>query len=224
MLFVGGTPLYLKGLLRGIFEGPPADWPLRRQLADEAARNGDDWLHQRLAAVDPVAAARLHANDARRLIRAIEVYEKTGRPISQWQQQFEVGRPAAECRVFVLDWPKAELAARIDRRVRDMFAAGLVEEVRRLCLHRPLSQREREDCPLSRTARQAVGYREVIEHLEGRHSLAETIELVERHTRQLAKRQMTWFRSLSECRFVAISGQFDAAAMAEQIASLAPRS
>ena len=109
MLFVGGTPLYLKGLLRGIFEGPPADWPLRRQVADEAARHGGDWLHQRLAEVDPVAAARLHPNDARRLIRAIEVYEKTGQPISQLQRQFEVGRPAADCRVFVLDWPKAEL-------------------------------------------------------------------------------------------------------------------
>ena len=117
VLFVGGTPLYLKGLLRGIFEGPPADWPLRRRLADEAAPSGDNWLHQRLAEVDPAAAARLHPNDTRRLIRAIEVFEKTGRPISQWQRQFDVGRPAAECRVFVLDWPKAELDARIERRV-----------------------------------------------------------------------------------------------------------
>ena len=85
----------------------------------------------------------------------------------------------------------------------------------------PLSQRERGDHPLSRTARQAVGYREVIEHLEGRHGLAETIELVQLHTRQLAKRQTTWFRSLSECRFIAVSGQLDAAELAEQIASIA---
>ena len=225
-LFVGGTPLYLKGLLRGIFAGPPADWLLRRQLADEAAQRGGDWLHQRLAAVDAVAAARLHPNDTRRLIRAIEVYEKTGRPISQWQRQFEVGRPAVECRVFVLDWPKAELAARIERRVREMFAAGLIEEVRRLCSLGPFSQREREGISgnqLSRTTRQAVGYREVIEHLEGRRSLEETVELVERHTRQLAKRQMTWFRSLSECRFIAVSGELDAVELAEQIALLGER-
>jgi tRNA dimethylallyltransferase len=271
VLFVGGTPLYLKGLLRGIFEGPPADWPLRRQLADEAASRGDKWLHERLAAIDPAAAARLHPNDARRLIRAIEVFEKTGRPISLWQQQFEVGRPAADCRVFVLDWPRAELHARIADRVRQMFAAGLDDEVRRLCSPGPLSLRERtnslgplslrerarvraadeqgsdsphplplsqrergdrllasqrekgdlSDHPLSRTARQAVGYREVIDHLAGRRSLAETIELVERHTRQLAKRQMTWFRALTECRFVAVSGQLDAAAMAVQIATAA---
>jgi tRNA dimethylallyltransferase len=94
--------------------------------------------------------------------------------------------------------------------VEQMFSAGLVEEVRRL-LAGPH--------PLSRTARQAVGYREVIEHLEGRNTLAETIELVRRHTRQLAKRQCTWFRSLSECRFVAVSGQLNIAETVERIAS-----
>ena len=199
MLFVGGTPLYLKGLLRGIFQGPPADWELRQPLAEQARQTAPGWLHEQVAAIDPAAAARLHPNDTRRLIRALEVFEKTGRPISEWQQQFDVGRPAAECRVFVLDWPKAELHARIDRRVDAMFAAGLVDEVRRLLA---LPQ------PLSRTARQAVGYREVIEHLVGRRDLAETIELVEQHTRQLAKRQGTWFRSLSECRFVrAVAGR-----------------
>lgn len=209
VLFVGGTPLYLKGLLRGIFEGPPADWELRRRLADESQRHGGQWLHQRLAQVDPLAASRLHWNDARRLIRALEVFEKTGRPISELQRQFDVGKPASECRVFVLNWPKAELHARIERRVDAMFAGGLVEEVRRL-----LS----EPRPLSRTTRQAVGYREVIKHLEGRCNLVETIKLVCQHTRQLAKRQGTWFRGLSECRFVPVSDPFDAGAVAGQIA------
>jgi tRNA dimethylallyltransferase len=196
LLFVGGTPLYLKGLLRGIFQGPPADWELRHRLADEARRHDDPWLHQRLAEIDPVTAARLHPNDARRLIRALEVFEKTGRPISQWQGQFDVGRPAAECRVFVLDWPRAELCARIDRRVEAMFSAGLVDEVRKLLA---------ASNPLGKTARQAVGYREIIEHLEGRQNASETIELVKQHTRQLAKRQGTWFRSLGECRFLSVS-------------------
>ncbi|MEN6450631.1 MAG: tRNA (adenosine(37)-N6)-dimethylallyltransferase MiaA [Thermoguttaceae bacterium] len=230
VLFVGGTPLYLKGLLRGIFEGPAADWPLRRRLADEAGQHGPEWLHRRLAEIDPPTAARLHPNDTRRLIRAIEVFEKTGRPISQWQRQFDVDaseRPSP--RVFALDWPKAELHARIDRRVEEMFAAGLVEEVRgllALCTEgrpRPSPLPKGEGTirhALSRTARQAVGYREVIEHLEGRHSLPETIELVQRHTRQLSKRQMTWFRSLGECRFVSIAGRLSTSAVAEQIASL----
>ncbi len=208
VLFVGGTPLYLKGLLRGIFEGPPADWELRRALQARAERDGPGALHTRLAQVDPAAAERLHPNDQKRIIRALEVHAKTGRPISEMQRQFDVGRPAQQCRVFVLDWPREKICQRIDRRVEAMFAAGLVDEVRRL-LDGP--------CPLNRTARQAVGYREVIDYVEGRCDLPETIALVQQHTRQMAKRQMTWFRSLSECRFVKMQGHFDAVATAERI-------
>jgi len=231
VLFVGGTPLYLKGLLRGIFEGPPADEEFRRLLQEEAQRQGPGWLHQRLAQVDPVAAARLHANDAKRLIRAIEVLAKTGQPISELQRQFDLGRPAGECRVFVLDWPKEELHARIDRRVDAMFAAGLVDEVRGLLS--PLSRRGRGaggegdagmGAYLSKTARQAVGYREVIEHIEGACGLPDTIELIKVHTRQLAKRQNTWFRSLCECRFVSVSGEVDPAEVVERITQSTPPS
>jgi tRNA dimethylallyltransferase len=206
VLFVGGTPLYLKGLLRGIFHGPAADWEFRRRLEAEASQSPPGFLHRRLTEIDPAAAARLHPNDTRRLIRAIEVYQQTGQPISRWQQQFQLGQPAEDCRVFVLDWDRQELYARIDRRVEAMFAAGLVDEVRRL-LDGPK--------PLSKTARQALGYREVIEYLEGERgkspfpppSLAQTVELVKVHTRQFAKRQWTWFRSLSECRRVPVSEQ-----------------
>jgi len=227
VLFVGGTPLYLKAMLRGIFEGPPADWELRRKLAEEAERDGADALHRRLAEVDPATAERLHPNDQKRVIRALEVYAKTGQSISDLQRQFDVGRPADQCRVFVLDWPRDQLYRRIDERVEAMFAAGLVDEVRRLLgVGRkgtgPFSQSEKRDCPLpplSRTARQAVGYREVIEHLGGRHDLAETVELVQRHTRQLAKRQMTWFRSLSECRFVRVEGELDVQGVTRRILS-----
>ncbi len=210
VLFVGGTPLYLKGLLRGIFEGPPADPELRAKLREEAERHGWESLHRRLTQVDPQAARRLHPNDTRRLVRALEVYEKTGRPISQMQQQFDGGRPADECRVFVLDWPREELLGRIDRRVDRMFAAGLVDEVRRL-LDRPGG--------LSKTAGQAVGYREVVEYLQQNQDLPETMDLVKTHTRQLAKRQGTWFRGLSECRFVPVSGQIDPGAVARRIAA-----
>ena len=238
-LFVGGTPLYLKGLLRGIFQGPPADWQLRRELQDFARQHGSAALHRRLAEVDPAAAKRLHPNDTRRLVRALEVFEKTGRPISELQRQFDVGRPAEACRVFVLDWPREELHARIDRRVDAMFAAGLVDEVRGLLYSergtgtspRPVSPIEvltgsepvpLSEQPLSRTASQAVGYREVIEHLQGQHTLPDAVELVKRHTRQLAKRQMTWFRSLSECRFVPMEGEDGAGAVVEKILSGRP--
>jgi len=207
-LFIGGTPLYLKGLLRGIFEGPPADWAFRKRLQQEAEEHGSAVLHERLVQVDPISAERLHPNDQRRLIRALEVYEKTGSPISELQQQFETGRPADACHVFVLQWPREQLHRRIDRRVDEMFAAGLVDEVRAV-LDRPE--------PPSRTAGQAVGYREVIDHLNGKQDLAETIELVKNHTRQLARRQETWFRSLSECRFVPMSESSDPATIVDRI-------
>ena len=210
VLFVGGTPLYLKALLRGIFRGPAADWQLRRRLEEEARHDGS-WLHRRLAEIDPAAANRLHPNDTRRLIRAIEVFEKTGQPISRWQRQFEIGRPADQCRVFVLDRPRTEFE-RPDRPPRraDVFrGAG-----------RGSPRAVGRSAPLSKTARQAVGYREVIEHVEGRRSLPETMELVKMHTRQLAKRQGTWFRSLSECRLIPLAGPADAAEIAEHLAAL----
>jgi len=209
VLFVGGTPLYLKGLLRGIFQGPPADWDLRKQLQEEARVHGPGCLHQRLGEVDPAAAQRLHPNDTRRLIRALEVFHKTGSPISELQRQFEVARPAEACRVFVLDWQRQELYARINARVEAMFSAGLVDEVRGL-VARPR--------PLSKTAAQALGYREVLKHLAGRQDLTATVELVKTHTRQLAKRQLTWFRSLSECRFVGAGDPLDPSRVARQIA------
>lgn len=268
VLFVGGTPLYLKGLLRGIFQGPPADWQFRKRLQAEAARQPPGWLHQQLASVDPQAAARLHPNDTRRLIRALEVFAKTGKPISQLQQQFDKGAAASQRRVFVLDWPREELYRRIEQRVEHMFAAGLVEEVQRLLGHAPPEQalppdessaprpdespepepdyyeatevsadeysasdgqgsagrlsaggKEFDQRVFSRTALQAVGYREVIEYLQGRRDLPSTIALVKQRSRQLAKRQMTWFRSLSECRFVPMTAQQDADLVAQAIAS-----
>jgi tRNA dimethylallyltransferase len=101
-LFVGGTPLYLKALLRGLFEGPPANWELRQEIEREVAEVGSAALHARLEQVDPLAASAIHPNDTRRLIRALEVYRATGQPISHQQIEFEEGRPAEACRVFVL--------------------------------------------------------------------------------------------------------------------------
>jgi tRNA dimethylallyltransferase len=200
-LFVGGTPLYLKTLLRGMFVGPAADWELRKQLQAEARANAPDWLHQQVAAIDPAAAAKLHANDERRLIRALEVFRLTGEPISEHQRQFDQPRADAAGRVFVLDWPREELHRRIDERVDAMLAAGLVEEVQRLAA---------SSNGLSRTARQALGYREV---LEG------TIDAIKPHTRQFAKRQITWFRSLAECKWIKLSGEPDPRRTAQRVYS-----
>jgi tRNA dimethylallyltransferase len=212
VLFVGGTPLYLKSLLRGIFQGPPADWDFRNQIQEEVQRVGTAALHERLEQVDPLTAARLHPNDTRRIIRALEVYRSTGSPISHLQTQFDEGRPAVECRVFVLDWPREILHQRIDVRVGQMIGLGLVDEVRGLQERFPR---------LSRTAAQAVGYQETIEHLDGQYDLAEACERIARRTRQLAKRQGTWFRSLSECRRLLQERECDAAEVAQQIVAAA---
>src|SRR3954462_9169515 len=123
-LFVGGTPLYLKSLLRGLFDGPPADWALRNEIEQELAHVGQQALFDRLVQVDPVAASHIHPNDTRRLIRAIEVFRATGEPISHQQLQFEDGRRADECRVFVLRRRREELHARIEGRVEGMIECG----------------------------------------------------------------------------------------------------
>lgn len=209
-LFVGGTPLYLKGLLRGLTSGPAPDPEFRRMVEEEVAAVGAEALHQRLRQVDPLSAARINPNDVRRMIRALEVYKSTGQPISHLQNDFDEGRDAEDCRVFALDWPRAELHDRINRRVDQMFAAGLVAEVERLLAL---------DKPLSDTALQAVGYREVIDHLEGKSTLAAATEKVKVRTRQFAKRQCTWFRSLGECRIVPLTGELDVAQIAKQIAA-----
>ncbi|MBL8830732.1 MAG: tRNA (adenosine(37)-N6)-dimethylallyltransferase MiaA [Planctomycetaceae bacterium] len=215
VLFVGGTPLYLKALLRGIFAGPEADWELRRSWETRAAQEEPGWLHAQVAAIDPASAAKLHANDTRRLIRALEVFAKTGVPISAWQQQFDQARPAESCRVFVLDWPREQLYARIDARVDAMFAAGLIAEVEQLLA---------SGVSLSRTARQAVGYREVLEYLAGERDLAATIERVKLQTHQFARRQLTWYRSLSECRWIPMQPGVDTRTLAESLVATADRS
>lgn len=211
-LFVGGTPMWLKCLLRGFFEGPPADWDLRSQIQGELETVGAEALHARLAQVDPVSASWIHVNDTRRIVRALEVYRSTGEPISHQQMEFEDGTPADECRVFVLRREREEQHRRIETRVDEMIAEGLVDEVRGLV------DGGKE---LGRTARQAVGYREVLEHLAGQHDLPETIDLIKARTRRFAKRQGTWYRGLCECRFVDVAPDDEPAAIAERIVAMA---
>lgn len=209
-LFVGGTPMYLKCLLRGLFDGPPANWELRNELEGELAEVGPTVLHERLALVDPVAASNIHPNDARRIVRALEVFRSTGQPISHQQMEFEESTPADECRVFVLRREREDARKRIEQRVEAMMTEGLVEEVRTLIS---------DGNALGRSAHQAVGYREVLEHLAGEHDLPKTIELIQARTRRFAKRQGTWFRNLSECRFIEVGIDDTAKEIAERIAS-----
>ncbi|MEM9186670.1 MAG: tRNA (adenosine(37)-N6)-dimethylallyltransferase MiaA [Planctomycetota bacterium] len=208
-LFVGGTPLYLKCLLRGLFEGPQADWELRQEIQAELEAHGAEALHARLEQVDPVAASAIHRNDTRRILRALEVYRATGEPISHQQMEFEDARPAEECRVFVLQRDRPTQHRRIEQRVDAMIDGGLVEETQALVA---------DGNGLGRTARQAVGYQEVLDYLAGEHDLARAAERTKARTRRFAKRQGTWFRSLSECRFVELTDDGTAEAIADRVA------
>jgi tRNA dimethylallyltransferase len=190
-IFVGGTPMFLKGVLRGFDPGPPADWEFREAVEHDVSQHGLQALYDRLRQVDPLAAHRIAPTDKRRMIRALEVARHTGVPLSHRQTQFDQGRSAGECRVFAIHWPREQLHQRINCRVGQMFDAGLVDEVRGLLA---------KHGSLSRTAAQAVGYREVIDWLQTGDALEATIEQVAAHTRQLARRQETWFRSFSEVR------------------------
>jgi tRNA dimethylallyltransferase len=193
-LFVGGTPLYLKVLLRGLFSGPPADPSVRERLERDASAQGEEALHVRLSQLDPLTAARLHPGDRRRVIRALEVIEQTGRPLSALQ--LEHGQPAPESvAVFAIEPPRAVLRDRINRRVLRFFEAGFVDEVSALTAG---------PRPLSDVAAQAIGYREVVAMLDGRASLDETIDRIQARTRQFAKRQATWFRGLEEVQSVPV--------------------
>jgi len=191
VLFVGGTALYLKALLHGLHDAPPGDAAVRARLTAEAAAHGPAALHSRLADIDPTAAARLHPNDVRRVVRALEVHELTGRPFSDWQGQWATPPAGPPDRCLWLDLPRDVLYARIDRRVDRMAAEGLVDEVRAL---RDLSP------PVSREAAQALGYKELLPHLDGKEDLPTALERLRTASRRFAKRQLTWFRSLAGCR------------------------
>jgi tRNA dimethylallyltransferase len=220
-VFVGGTGLYLRSILRGVFEGPPADPAIRerlQKLADEAAQKGDHYfLMRQLERIDPDAMLRLHPNDHRRLIRAIEVFELTGKPLSQQQKQEPLSEADRPQHVYWLAPPRDWLHDRINRRVEQMIADGLLDEVRGLLA---------SDQPIGRTARQGLGYKEVIEAFEAAGSdtlsdeqLAEMTNVIQTRTRQFAKRQHTWFRNLEECHELELTGAESAHQIAADIAA-----
>ncbi len=212
VLFVGGTALYLKALIRGLFEGPAADPELRAGLLAEVASQGEAALHAELARVDHRVAARLHPNDVRRVIRALEVYRLTGKPMSDWQTEHE--KQAEGLKIFALKRDRAELHVRINGRVEQMFEAGFRDELQRLAS----SERALHPVPA-----QAVGYQEGFALLAGELDQATAVNLIQARTRQFAKRQETWFRNLAEVAAWPVSAQETAeqvaAGLAEQIYS-----
>ncbi len=181
-IVVGGTHFYVKALLEGLFRGPGADEALRTALAGRSAAE----LRDELERVDPPTARRLHPNDLRRTIRAIEVFRLTGTPLSEHQTQWDQGGARADVLLVGLEWPNAGVNRRINARVKEMLERGLVEEARGLW----------KGGMLGPQAREALGYKQLIEHFEGRSTLDDAIERVKIETRRFAKNQRTWLKRL----------------------------
>ncbi len=206
VIAVGGTALYIKALLYGLFEGPGSNEQIRKELRARAEAEGLGQLYRQLETIDPTAAERISPNDCKRIIRALEVYKLTGKPISSLQKQWDTideGRGTIDdIRCTKQDWTiiglrreKGDANSRINKRTKKMIAAGLVDEVKSLLA---------EDKPLSNQARCAIGYAEIIDYLNGKMSLEDAIELIKKNTRRLAKNQRTWFRTFQNVNWLDI--------------------
>ncbi|TVM03373.1 MAG: tRNA (adenosine(37)-N6)-dimethylallyltransferase MiaA [Candidatus Brocadia sp. WS118] len=206
-IVVGGTALYLKAIMEGLFEGPPADWGYRNSLKAIAREKGPQYLYNMLSEIDPETARKLHMNDQKRIIRALEVFKATHRRISSLQMQFGHKNPKYDCTIVAIEHNREALYKRLETRVDRMFARGLVEEVGRL-INNPLG--------LSRQASQALGYKEIIDFFNGKYTFSEVSREIKQRTRRFAKRQMTWFRSFTNIHWIHASTENDTAGLSEQ--------
>ena len=193
-IIVGGTGFYIQAVLYDIdFAQSDADEKLRRELEDTAEKIGAHALHEMLCEVDPEAAEEIHENNVKRVIRAIEYYRQTGKKISEHnKEQREKESPYNFC-YFVLNDDRARLYERIDIRVDQMLKAGLVEEVQALLA---------KGCRRESTAMQGLGYKEIIDYIQGKTDLDRAVYLIKRDTRHFAKRQITWFKREKEVVWV----------------------
>ncbi|MDN5783034.1 MAG: tRNA (adenosine(37)-N6)-dimethylallyltransferase MiaA [Luteimonas sp.] len=199
-ILAGGTGLYFRALLQGLSPMPQADAAMRAVIEAEARERGWPALHAELARVDPDAAARIHATDAQRIQRALEVFRLSGKPISQWQRESPPDRrlPCRVLKLVIAPTDRAVLHARIAMRLDAMLAAGFLDEVRAL---RALPELRAHPAPLELPAIRAVGYRQAWEHLEGVTAASEFRDRAIHATRQLAKRQLTWLRGELDARW-----------------------
>ncbi|HUU18362.1 MAG TPA: tRNA (adenosine(37)-N6)-dimethylallyltransferase MiaA [Sedimentisphaerales bacterium] len=195
IIAVGGTALYIKALLYGLFKGPGTNQQIRAELKARAEAEGLVELYCELTNIDPVAAERINPNDSKRIIRALEVYQLTGKPISSLQKQWDRSDTKHDWTIIGLQREKTDTSGRINKRVKKMIVAGFVDEVKCLLA---------EEKPLSRQARCAIGYAEIIEYLNGQISLEEVTELIKKNTRRLAKNQRTWFKTFKNVHWLDI--------------------
>ena len=191
---VGGTGLYIKALLKGLFQAEPVDPAVRTRLKKEAAVHGEAFLHRRLGDCDPETARRIHPHDTYRILRALEIYELTGKSISQFQSDHGFSEKPFSVLKIGLDIDRIELYERINGRVDHMIAAGLLQEVKNLL--------SRGYAPTLKSM-QSIGYRHMVDFIQGRLSWPEALRTFKRDTRRYAKRQLTWFKADGEINWVA---------------------
>lgn len=194
-LVVGGTGLYVRTLLKGLCDAPPADPTMRAALRQEAKEQGHDVLYARLVTVDPVAASRLHPRDESKVIRALEVYQLSGRRMSEFQQEHGFAEQPFAALIIGLNRDRDVLYRRIEERIDWQLAHGLIEETKQL-----LAQGYQRDS----AAMKGLGYRQVGEHLAGEYDAVEMVRRFKRDTRHFSKRQMTWFRKESGIQWLTI--------------------
>ncbi|NTV29310.1 MAG: tRNA (adenosine(37)-N6)-dimethylallyltransferase MiaA [Candidatus Omnitrophica bacterium] len=202
----GGSGMYLMALMDGIFTGGEVPPDVRERVEEEVDRTGLAAAHDRLQEVDPESAARIRPGDRQRIVRALEVFEGTGRPISTLQKNRDGLWGKADIRICALERPREELYARVERRVEEMFSCGLVEEVQAVLGLR-----------LTASAARLIGIPEVAGCLAGRYDLAQAKYLLKRNTRRYVKRQLTWFRRDQRLRWLKVARDESPTQTAEKI-------
>ena len=207
-IIVGGSGLYMEILLDGIFPFGGKNPELRQALQRRAEEEGNEALHQELQQMDPQAAAKIHVNDVRRVIRALEICHTLNTPISQLQQSRQGLWGKYDIRVYCLSRERQELYEQINKRVVDMFERGVVDEIRKLVF-----------VPMSMTAQRIIGVEEIKGFLGGEYQLDKAVEMMQFHTRRYAKRQLTWFRHDKRIAWLAIDKNYPAKKHLQRILS-----
>ncbi len=206
-IVAGGSGLYIKALVDGIFNSVGRDDKYRKELLNLKNEHGNEYLYELLMEKDPESAANMLPQNWKRVMRALEVFHLSGKPIGEFQNKY-VRETGFEFLQFGLEWERSELYSNIEKRVDEMIESGLIEEVQNIL---------RNGYSSNINALNTVGYKEIIYYLDGEVSLERAVELIKRNTRRFAKRQMTWFRKDERIKWLKISGEQDLINSAEMI-------
>lgn len=193
-IIAGGSGLYTKALIDGLFPSPEADPAFRNRMQRLISRYGSKYLHKRLTKADPVSASRIHPNDVRRVIRALEIYHSTGHTMTELKDRTKGLADEYDIRMFGIIAPREKIYSNINSRVDNMFRSGVLKEVKIL-----------KKRALSKTAKAALGYKEISDYLNGKCDLESAKEELKMNTRRYAKRQLTWFRADKRIRWFDMS-------------------